>query len=284
FEANYFFLGTRTTTFAGGGPGALGSPSFGLPYLDAGTGAESVELIAGPGFGPGALVLSASSRLQGTEVNAVLTFASNQGFALQGIVGFRYLEVDEGLQVQRISDCQCDPATGGLVHLTSADELDGHNRFYGGQLGLKASFAYGPVFLVAVGKVGAGDVEQVVRINGVTRFQGPGLTDHVESGGLLALSSNAGRHARDVFGLVPEATLRAGLEFASRARLFVGYNLLYLTEAARPGEQIDWVINPAQFPVNAGRQSLDGPDRPAFTVNRSEFWTQGLVVGMEWRY
>jgi hypothetical protein len=284
FEVNYFFIGSRTTTFAGGGGNAPASPALGFPYIDARTGSEAVVPIAGPGFGPGGLVVAASSRLQGTELNGVMALWSWSGLELHGLLGFRYLEVDEGLQIQRISDCLCDPATFGLTHLSSADQIDGHNRFYGGQVGLKALFGYGPVFVEGIGKLGAGAVEKVVRIDGLTRFEGPALTDWRQAGGLVALASNSGRHRRDVFGLVPELTLRAGLNFDGRTKLFVGYNLLYLTEVARPGEQIDRVINPGQFPVNAGRSSLDGPDRPVFGFSRSEFWTQGLIVGMEWRY
>jgi hypothetical protein len=82
--------------------------------------AEKVELVAGPATGAGALVLAASSRLQGTELNTLVTIWADDGISLQGLIGFRYLEVDEGMEIQRYTNA-----------LTSADEFDGHNRFYG---------------------------------------------------------------------------------------------------------------------------------------------------------
>jgi hypothetical protein len=61
--------------------------------------------------------------------------------------------------------------------------------------------------------------EQVVRINGVTWNSGT-----AKAAGLLAQPSNSGRHSRDVFGLVPEAILRVGVDVSGGGRLFVGYN------------------------------------------------------------
>ena len=49
----------------------------------------------------------------------------------------------------------------------------------------------------------------------------------------------------------------------------VGYNLMYLSDVARPGEHIDRMV---------------GGGHPAFTFRSSDFWVHGVTAGLELRY
>jgi hypothetical protein len=63
----------------------------------------------------------------------------------------------------------------------------------------------------------------------------------------------------------------------------VGYNFLYLSEAVRAGDQVDEVVDPAQVPL-FGRPTAAVVERPIPVLERSDFWVQGLVFGVEYRY
>jgi hypothetical protein len=92
-----------------------------------------------------------------------------------------------------------------------------------------------------------------------------------------------GRATNSVFALVPEGTVKLGLK-SDRSRFFVGYNFLYLSDAVRPGDQVDRRINPVQIPMLNPGGAFAGPDYPRAQVNQTDFWLQGLVVGFEGRY
>ena len=78
--------------------------------------------------------------------------------------------------------------------------------------------------------------------------------------------------------------MKVGYRFADRSRCYVGYNFIYLSEAARPGQQVDQTLSPNDVPI-AGRGGVGGgSDRPVPLLNRGDFWTQGLTFGLEYRY
>jgi hypothetical protein len=283
-EGNYFFLGSRTTTVGTGSNGAAGTPALGIPYHDVTTGTQQVQLVAFPNFARGSVTVSDSARLQGTEINGVVNLGWNSWFQADGLLGFRYFEVDEGLQLAYSSDRFRSSGAPGL-RLGAADQFDGHNRFYGGQLGLRLDFRKGLFFLNLTGKLGLGDTYEVVRINGVSSYAPPGQPIQLFQGGTLAVASNSGRHTRDAFAVLPEGTVRVGVLLPENVRLFLGYNFLYLSQLARPANQIDLRANPAQIPLST-RMGLPffGPALPQFVFHGSDFWAQGLLVGVEYRY
>jgi hypothetical protein len=59
---------------------------------------------------------------------------------------------------------------------------------------------------------------------------------------------------------------------------------LYLSDLVRPGDQIDRTLNPIQIASLNSGAAFSGADRPRVPFARSEFWTQGLIVGLETRY
>lgn len=101
---------------------------------------------------------------------------------------------------------------------------------------------------------------------------------------MLALRTNIGRHRRDELAFIPEAGLDVGLQMTRRFKVYAGYSLLWVSTAARAGEQIDPVINVTQFPILSGDGPLVGPPRPAFDFHRTAFWAQGLNLGLELRF
>lgn len=262
-ELVYFFLGTRThrATFAAGPR----LPALGLPYFNASTGSEDAFAVAQPGW----VSAATTTRVQGAEANAVASLVEGKALRLNGLVGYRFLQVHEGLSVSSVRR--------GSDLATTYDEFSAHNRFHGGQLGLHADIGHGLVFCELTGKVAFGQTYEVVRVDGASRVAG-----RVVPGGVYALPTNIGRAARGVFAVAPEGTFRIGLRLTDAGRFYVGYNFLYLSDAVRPGDQLDRVVNPSQVAALGGGPA--GPDRPRPVFARSEFWVQGLVIGLETRY
>ena len=66
----------------------------------------------------------------------------------------------------------------------------------------------------------------------------------------------------------------------------LGYDVIYISDVARPGDQIDpgvnvyrsGVVQGASPPVTA---PATDPGRPAYTAAQSTFWAQGLTIGVE---
>ena len=282
FEVVYFFLGTRTfrqTTrdFTGGN-----TANFGLPYTNATTGAHEILPLAQPGVSHSYLNASTSVRVQGWEINSVANVLDGKYAKINALLGWRYFMVNEGL---RIEQTQFRVADASVIR--TADQFDAHNRFNGGQLGLHADLRRGVVFCEMTAKIAFGRTYEVVKEAGATIFQPGGIygpvTRAIGGSGIYVQPSNFGRTANGVFAVVPEGTFKFGFRLGDTGRVYVGYNFIYLSDAVRPGDQVDRALTPAQIPlVNGG--TVFGSDRPARLFNRSDFWTQGLIIGLETRY
>ncbi|WP_439625538.1 BBP7 family outer membrane beta-barrel protein [Gemmata sp.] len=270
-ELVYFFLGSRTFKATVHGTGNNRIQSLGLPYTDATTGLEAAFASAAPNVATGSVHVTTSLRMQGAEANGVANLWDTNGFKLNGLAGYRFLQVNEGLTVEQR---RFAPAGSGTIY----DEFTGHNRFHGGQLGLNANVKHGAVFCEVTGKVALGQTFEVVRIDGATAL------GEVVPGGVYTSATNIGRYTRSAFAVAPEGTFKLGVCLSDSGRLFVGYNFLYLSEAVRPGDQIDRTLTPANVAaLNPGGALVPG-DRPRPLFNSSDFWAQGFTIGLETRY
>ena len=282
FELVYFFLGSRTqkTTIT-----QIGNPrlrSLGVPFINALTGSEDVFPTGAPGIAVGSVYATTTTRVQGAEANAVANLVDGKNGRINALFGYRFLQVHEGATIEQF---RYTASSFGPIY----DQFDGHNRFHGAQLGLHADLSRGVLFCELTGKVAMGRVFEVVKIAGATGIRTPvtgGVLDTALPGGVFALPSNMGRATHGAFAVVPEGTFKIGVKFNESGRLYVGYNFLYLSDAVRPGDQIDRTINPAQIPSlgQVSAMSFLAPDRPRLNISRSDFWVQGLIVGLETRY
>lgn len=272
-QLGYFFLGTRTTTLLAAATADGNSAFIGRPYVDAATGREAVDLVAEPGVRTGELRAASSARAQGTEVNLLAGLCRCPHWQLDALAGYRFLMIHEGLHVWEQS-IGFDAA--GATYRVRTDQFVAHNRFHGGQVGLIGDLRHGPVFLGFVGKIGFGQVTQVVKAGGQTGTMRLGEVGTVTPGGFYALSTNAGRQVREAFAVLPEAQVKLGVALGDHGRLFVGYDFLFLSDAVRPGDQIDLVLNRTGDPL--------GPERPTLAGRSTDLWLQGLTIGVETRW
>jgi hypothetical protein len=284
-EASYLFLGSRGVHFITGSNGAAGTPVIGRPFFNPIAGAEDTQLVAAPGALAGSVAVNLTSRLQGAELNGVCGRCSCCGCCrLEALAGFRYLDLHEGLGIGE--SLQVLPGVTGIggSALGVTDQFDAVNRFYGGQIGGRARYKSGRWDAEVCGKVALGESHESVTINGSTTIVTPGGVGTTLPGGLLALPSNSGRFNRDSFAVVPEVGFSVGYHISSSLRVYAGYTFLYWSDVARPGDQIDRVVNPQLLPLTGTTAPVTGPVRPSFVFKETDFWAQGIRAGLEFRF
>ena len=289
-EASYFFLADRHTSQTVGGGAEATAPLIGNPFFDASTNKEGFNQLAGSIAG--SATLASVSRMQGVECNVLLAMGDNSVARVSLLTGFRFLQLQEGISV---STEQTDPNATGFVgqFVNTVDSFSTRNNFFAGQLGARVEKTFGRFFIEATGKVALGDMHELVDIEGFTETNtGPNRAFTVQipvttvPGGIYAEPTNIGRFSRDRFAVAPELAIQTGVNFGQHVRAFVGYNLLYVSDVVRPGNQMDGTINSTQLASFTGVPSgpLVGAARPAPNVRDSDFLAQGINFGVAIKY
>jgi hypothetical protein len=317
-EADGFYVGTDNTfsVFSNGTP-ALGRPIFDQSPLafirDPATGFVILPAVPNPRFGQqnAQLVAFAPTAIQGGLAGGVdvarrtdfwgvdvnlrrnLLYGAQGGF-LDAYFGFKMLGLDESLSITEsllavgnTIGVLPSGATTVLVPNGSTivvnDRFATSNRFYGGQAGFKGEWRFGAWSIDGNAGIAIGSTQQTVTISGATVTSVPGMGTTGGLGGLLALNgTNIGHYSRDRFGVVPELGLNLGYQFTPVIRGFVGYNFIYWSDVVRPGQQIDLNVNRTFQPGSAIPRT--GAPVPGFPFTSTDFWAQGLTVGLEFRF
>jgi hypothetical protein len=295
-EGSFFFLGERTPRFAVAS--SSGFPVLARPFVNANTMRQDVQLTAFPGQARDSITVETPSRLWGAEADLRCKLCCGCNYRVDLLGGFRYADLDEGLHITEnaTSEVPFTSETGvpfpAGTNVVVSDRFDTHNQFYGGQVGLDAELRRGRWSLDLRSKVALGDMHEVVNINGNQLLTGPrGVPQQTFPGGLLALSSNSGRHERDRFAVVPEVGFTLGYQLTDRVRVSAGYTFLYLSNVVRPGDQIDPVLDPRRIPnfvhlnpAEAPHPGFVNPARPLFAFRETDFWAQGVNFSLEFRF
>ncbi len=310
-EGDYFDLGGNTTSFSSGI--SSGDPVLARPFYDVVNEQQSSQLIAYPdrAAGEGRVKAwdhfkSAGARMRYNVCNRVSCCESSCGvdscevdscgvdscdggpscytdcgassFRLDFLAGYRYYQLNGNLEISE-EVISLDPR--GPLAIGTMFDIDevfrASNEFNGAELGLEAEFCRGPWSLEVLAKMALGSNYRTVTINGITEITVPGQATATHAGGLLALPTNMGSFADDDFSIIPQFGLELGYRLSSHVQLHVGYNFIYWSDVVRAGEQIDLGINPSQIPPG----TLSGDARPAFDFVDSDFWAQGLNLGLE---
>jgi hypothetical protein len=278
-EAGGFYLPKVTDTRSVSSSGLPGSVNLATPFFDPVRNQEAFTSISEAGAFSGAASERATARLWGVEGNVVFGLTNPRPFRVELLGGFRYMNLAEGLAFQTNSP---DLPPGPVNLFATNDSFDATNEFYGGQLGVRAKYEAGRFIADASLKVALGAMKQHVDVNGsfTTNFFSP--TIQTFPGGIFAQRTNIGHHSRTVFAVIPEVGANVGFRLTNWATVTLGYTFLYASNVARPGNQMDRVINPTQSQAISlnNPAPLTGAARPAFNFDGSDFWAHGLNVGL----
>jgi hypothetical protein len=287
-DASFFILPQVTREFSAF---SSGMPVLARPFLDAsgtlspfGANGSFSEVNARPA--PMALVgakeVRTTSELWGADVNLRRNLYSGCYARLDFLAGFAYLNLNESLTVRELTTAAPDN-TDPVRALYITDSFGTKNSFYGSQVGLTGELRRGRWFVNGTGKVALGITHETIDINGAALgVVTPGVVQSQPSG-LLALDSNSGRHERDKFAVMPQATLNVGYQLTERLRVYTGYDFLYLSNVVRPGDQIDPTLDPRRIPF-FGAAGVPTIGRPAVPFKGTDFWAQGIHFGLEFNW
>ena len=201
--------------------------------------------------------------------------------------GYRYARLGEQLSVfENISiPVGSSPISSGDYDVQ--DHFKTSNDFNGIELGLHYQYHHCRWSVDLRPRLAFGNVHQQIQIDGSTRFAPTSGAVSTDPGGLLALAgTNIGTTTRNQFSFMPQLDMEIGYRMTDRLALTVGYSFLYWMRVARPGEQIDFSVNPNHFPTNNPFATPAGgpPYDPAPLNADTAFWAQGLNFGFEYRF
>jgi hypothetical protein len=278
-----FFLGEKVSSFlatsAPGGP-VIGRPFFNrTPQLNNG---PDYELVGGTDINgqslAGAVAVRHTSSVWGYDVNLRGNWLCGPSYNVDWLVGYRQMGLDETLKIRE--DLNLVDGSGAQVIVQ--DRFATTNRFYGGQVGLVGEmWLYDRITLGGFFKVGLGYTSARTTIDGFTSATVPGQGTITGPGGLYTGATNIGHYTRHNFSVVPEFGVNIGYSVTDWMRLTVGYNFLYWSNMSRPGSQVDTNVNLNNV---FGSGQASPPLVPRYLNNTSDFWAQGLTLGLEFRY
>jgi hypothetical protein len=299
-QGDYFFVGRESSPFFAASDG---DPILTRPFIDATTGLPADEIIAVPGRAVGGISIDNHNFLDGAGISLRRNlccccddccknncacksdcepcWCGQNCSRLDVVYGFRYYGFNDNLGIEeRLTSI--DPTSGVAVgtQFDVRDSFVTQNNFYGFELGFIRQHYSGRWMMEGTAKVALGDMNSVVNINGSTIVSFPGQPTAFNQGGLLALSSNIGRHEHDSFVAIPQISWRVGYRATEQLTFMAGYTLMYFSQIARAGDQIDTTVNPNLIPPPIG----GGPNRPAFSFHPSDLLLQGITLGAEYSF
>jgi hypothetical protein len=269
-EASYFFLGTRTSSaaFASGG-----SPILAIPFIDDATGQPRNAITAHPGppvAVAGSFAMNATSQVWGVEMNLRQKLCCGPCFFVDLLYGYRHIQLNDGINILDVESPQNIP---GSQPIQISESFGARTQFNGGQIGVEGEWHFLPrCFVGAQAKLALGNSTQTVTIRGqaIPAFDLMGnsnLTLHAED-------NNIGQFTHNRFAVSTEALLKLGYDVTDHLRVWIGYDVLFLSSVVRAGDQIDTTFT---FPNGQG-------PRPAVLFKTTSWVGQGFNVGLQYTF
>ena len=283
-EGSVFYVPTRSTSRTVSSSGQPGSQDLVIPFFDVTIPGESSTGLSSAGVFSGTATERFDTNLPGAELDGTLKLVASGPWRLDALGGFRYFRLHENYTFSTSSP-NIPPRTVDVF--ATRDEFDATNNFYGAQLGVRGRFDWRKWFAGAAVRFAMGAMVQSVDISGSlvsNSFNNFGATQTF-SGGYFAQPTNIGNHTRTAFAVLPELGLTVGYQITPWASIFLGYSFLYTNNVVRAPQQVNREINPNGAPgFTSPTTPVTGPAEPSFKFNSSDFWAQGLNVGLGFRF
>jgi hypothetical protein len=322
FEASGFLLEQKSNiTDITSSPSSI--PTLARPFIDSTNVRAGTSLVlANPGLGNGRVVVDTSTQSWGVEANGIWNLFRSApdckwgGCSFDFIAGYRFFSLKESLDIDSATNLALPPTIvpifvtgpGGVVTQVGTVVIPGtipfgglavaspasilvqdnfliYNRFNGGQVGFRAE-AHKGMFVVSVtGKFAIGDMHERIEVTGQSGFNNP-TTGRVGTafGGLFANASNIGTFNHDEFAVMPEFNGNLGIYITRGLTAFIGYNFLYVNKVARPGSQINPIVNTATVPFSPNYGATNRPLTLSNLFVQDDFWLMGINFGLRLQY
>ena len=257
-----------------------GDPILARPFFNTQVPGEDAQLIAFPGLVTGGRInIQASNYTLGFDAWYRRPIASDSCFQMDVLAGYQFVQMNDSIFF-RNAQSEISGTVFPIGTVIAVDEsFRAHNQFHGGTLGVVVDNNYGQWQLDLIAKVGLGNMHQTVIASGQNTVTEPGLAPLRTGGGLFVQGTNGGIRSRDRFAFIPELNCNLGFRVDDQWSFTMGYTFMYLSDVVLAGSQIDRVVNNSQNPG-----PLVGPPRPAPLFNSTDYWLQGLSLGVDYRF
>lgn len=245
-------------------------PVLAIPFRDIAAGANDALLVAYPGLRSGEISVSGTSSVLGNDVYGRYLLCRDNICRLDFLTGWHYARVADQVQMNSSSTVT---EIGGNIPVgtvsSTVDSFKAYNTFNGAILGLEWQRDCGVWQSRVLGRMSLGNMHEVVEISGSSSVTVPNQTPVTSNGGVLTAGSNIGRRSRDEFTAITEVGYTLAYRFAPCTQLTVGYSFIYFSDIVTAGSAIDPTIGTA-----------GGTARPEFRFRHSDFWVQGINLGL----
>jgi hypothetical protein len=278
-----FFLPRQqnTNTFSGS-PGQV----LARPFFDTALNIENSRRIDSPGLFAGSVTTAYRSLFWGGEFGARVRVVETPTLSLEHLFHFRYYALEESFEAAD----QSSALGGGVVTFNGQafgpparvrvnDFYSVQSRFYGGSGGLRLMWTPGRWEVRLDGRMAVGAMQQNLTIEGTTQLENAGATATVRPGFYTA-AARPEKFTSYRFSLAPDVSARVGYRVTDWLAVHAGYQFLYITNVARPSDQISRRLNPGQIPASQTFGAA-APGLPALpSVVSSDYWMHGLTAGL----
>jgi len=263
------------------------------PFYNLQDNIQDVFYLAFPGAFYGGINVTSTSRFWGAEGNITGCVYADDGCSIDLIGGFRYMYLKEGLTITDNTVIVPGGAQGFFLgdpvndgQIVRQDNFDTQNKFYGGQFGFRTELYLGKLFANFKGLVAVGTNHTSSTIRGQSQlFSTSGQSlNYTTAGGMLAVRENSNRISQDSATVIPIFEVNVGCDITTWLRAYAGYTFIYWGSVTRPGDQIDVRIDPRSIPTSATYDPAFRGAGPRNPFDRSDFWAQGLSLGLAVRF
>ncbi|MCA9149663.1 MAG: BBP7 family outer membrane beta-barrel protein [Planctomycetales bacterium] len=280
-DFQFFALETKAARYQ---RGSNGDPILSRPFIDSNSNQPIAELAAYPGLLSGSVDANVTSNGLwgwGTNYRSVLSQCGTKccGSRWDVAIGYRQLRMDDHIGIQ---ERLTSPLFAQGTELVLNDQFATRNAFYGLNLGLNHQLRRSDWRLDSFLNVGLGGTSSRVRVQGDTTIMQSGVPVVTQTGGLLALQSNIGDYRHSDFSAIFDLGTNVGYRVRENLWLHVGYSLLFWPNVYRAGDQIDEQVNPNLLPPAAPQPG--DVNRPIYPGRKTDFWAQGINIGIDYRY
>lgn len=259
------------------------APALGRPFFNTQANADFAQLVAAPDLLGGSFKIQEITQFYGGDMNIRYGLIRGKYWTLDALTGFKYLSLrdrlsmEENLYLYAASDRF--PAGTAGSGITVLDQFSTQNNFYGGQIGGVLGLHLNKWSFDSTLKLAVGTNQVHSHILGNTVVTAPNGAVTNYTGGLLGQQSNIGSFNFSETSFVPEFGFAVGYNFNPNVKMMLGYNLIYWTNVARASGIVDTRVNPEQLPPST---TTVGP--PYRQFNTTDFWAQGITLGLEIKY
>ena len=273
----FFDVGSNTLSYSST---PTSEPVVMRPFFSTANNAQSTIAVNYPNSTSGSLEANISSDMYGGDILFRKLILRDCAGRIEFLAGYQTARLADSLTINSTTTALTNtPAPAGTISQLS-DNFRTTNRFNGMALGLNGIMRERCWSLSGLVKLGFGNMERSVDINGASTITVPGNpgSTSTSANGLLARNTNAGSYVQSTFIVSPETNLTLGYRLNPRMEATIGYSYLGLPKVARVADQLD-----PQLASNLSNPPT-GASTPSFSLLSNNYALHSLDYGLQWRY